>query len=191
MRLISIAEYRSLWKEEFELLAAEIRGVVGKRVIRIDHIGSTAIPGLAAKDVIDIQLTVAELDSESATPALTSAGYRLNPENRHDLLTGLDPESPELQKKFVREPTGIRHAHIHIRQEGRINQAYPLLFRDYLRADPVASEAYCSVKKELASRFGEDPNAYYAIKDPYMDTIYQAAKLWAQVNQWKVDNEFM
>jgi dephospho-CoA kinase len=92
MEKITISEYRSEWNDEFELFASKIREVVGERVIRIDHIGSTAIPELAAKDVIDIQLTVTDLESESATSALTSTGYRLNSQIEHDLLTGLDPD---------------------------------------------------------------------------------------------------
>ena len=190
MEEIAIREYRPEWADEFELLASKIRGIVGDRVIRVDHIGSTAIPGLAAKDVIDIQLTVVDLDREAVTSVLASAGYRLNARIEHDLLTGLDPESPELRKKFLREPEGSRRAHFHIREERRINQAYPLLFRDYLRSDAVAREAYRSVKQELAARFSHDPDAYYSIKDPHMDTIYQAAKLWAQVNDWKEDDDF-
>jgi GrpB-like predicted nucleotidyltransferase (UPF0157 family) len=187
---IKILDHRPGWRGEFEHLATELRTILGERTVRIDHIGSTAIPGLAAKDVIDIQVTVAELVGETATSALISRGYRLNSRIEHDLLTGLDPDSPELRKKFLREPTGIRGVHLHIREQGRLNQSYPLLFRDYLRADPVAREAYASVKRELAARLGDDLDAYYAIKDPYMDTIYQAAKLWAKITGWQQDKDF-
>jgi len=79
---------------------------------------------------------------------------------------------------------------IHIREQGRINQRYALLFRDFLRYDSVVRDAYAAVKKELAKRFSSDRDAYYAIKDPYMDTIYQAAKLWAKLSDWKQDDGY-
>jgi len=65
-----------------------------------------------------------------------------------------------------------------VRKLGRLNQQYPLLFRDYLIADANVRQAYEQVKRELATRFAHDSQAYYAIKEPYMDTLYRAALLW-------------
>ncbi len=107
------------------------------------------------------------------------------------MLTGLDSSSPDLQKKIFRQKPGQRRTHIHIREENRLNQIYPLVFRDYLRFDSLTRLAYAEIKKELASRFADDVEAYYAIKDPYMDTVYQAAQLWAKSRNWQVDNDFI
>ena len=71
-----------------------------------------------------------------------------------------------------------------------MNQEYALLFRDYLRAETSVRDAYGAIKKELADRFGDDVDAYYAIKDPHMDTVYHAAKLWAKLEHWKQDDDF-
>ena len=159
-------------------------------VTRIDHIGSTAVPGLAAKDIIDIQLTVVDLGDKHDVSALQSEGYVFRPKVTNDLLTGLESDSIELKKRFFRERSGQRRANIHIREQNRLNQNYSLLFRDYLRSDSIVRDAYASIKKELSNHFGSDADAYYDIKDPYMDTVYQAAKLWAQLNNWHPDDKF-
>ena len=74
----------------------------------------------------------------------------------------------------------------HLRVAGRANERYPLLFRDYLRANPHASRSYGLIKRELASRFPDDPDAYYAVKDPVCDLIVDAAERWAVVSNWVV-----
>ncbi len=74
--MIEIVEYNPRWPEEFMLIGTSLRRALGALAVRIDHIGSTAVPGLAAKDVIDVQVTVAELDADAIVPALASLGYR-------------------------------------------------------------------------------------------------------------------
>ncbi len=186
MRKISIVEYDPAWPEQFTALARQISAVMGSDARRIDHIGSTSVPGLAAKDILDVQITVADLEATGNLQKLTAAGFRLRSTLTHDLFTGLDENDAQLKKKFLREPEGQRQAHVHVREAGRLNQLYPLLFRDYLRADAVVCAAYETVKRELASHFPNDADAYYRIKDPYMDTIYQGAKLWAVQSGWEL-----
>src|SRR2546426_214353 len=124
------------------VLSAYRRPRVGRAEIRIDHTGSTAVPGLGAKDVIDIQITVADLDSaDGLTHALRTAGFRHGTTFEHDLFHTKAATDPELRKLYMREPEGERRAHIHIREGGRFNQRYALLFRDYLRsAEDVRTE---------------------------------------------------
>lgn len=188
---ITIVEFQPTWAEEFRTIANSIRTIAGQGVLRIDHIGSTAVAGLSAKDVIDIQITVSQLANCECVQNLQDNGYNFRSHITHDLLVGLDSDSVELQKQFFRERPSDRRANIHVREEGRVNQIYPLLFRDYLRADSAVREAYSTVKKELAKKFANDTDSYYAIKDPYMDTVYQAAKLWSRLNDWSPDNEFV
>lgn len=183
---IRIVEYDAGWIDQFADLAAQIHAAVGPDILRIDHIGSTSVPGLAAKDILDVQITVADLEQTEYLSKLEAAGFRLRHQITHDLLVGLEDSSIELRKRFLREPEGQRPTHIHVREAGRLNQLYPLVFRDYLRADQVVRTAYETVKKELAIHFSNDADAYYRIKDPYMDTIYQGAKLWAAQSNWQL-----
>ena len=190
MSEIKIVEYKPEWVNQFAVLASQIRSAIGSEATRVDHIGSTSVPKLAAKDILDIQITVSDLNQINYLEKLQDAGFRLREHIKYDLLTGLEEGSFELEKRFFREPHGQRQAHIHVREQGRLNQVYPLLFRDYLKADAVVCAAYETVKKELAGHFLADADAYYRIKDPYMDTIYQGAKLWAEQCDWKPDDNF-
>lgn len=172
-------------------LAGAIRGAVGDGALRIDHIGSTAVPGLVAKDTIDIQITVEDLECPAVVKGLIGLGYLFKERIDRDLLVGTPRESPELRKFFFREKPGDRLTNVHVRELGRLNQRYALLFRDYLRAFSPVRKAYGQVKHELARRFPEDEDAYYAIKDPYMDTVFFAAEAWAKEVGWEMDEGFV
>ena len=80
---------------------------------------------------------------------------------------------------------GQRSANIHIRVSGRLNQRYPLLFRDYLRAHPSTAESYALVKVALAKYHADDVEAYYDVKDPVCDIIMAAAEEWAAATHWQ------
>ncbi|WP_422380892.1 GrpB family protein [Marinicellulosiphila megalodicopiae] len=190
MSLIQITPYNPNWPNEYQTIAKQLRSLLDKIALRIDHIGSTSIDALAAKDVIDIQISVDDVSNTAIEQKLTSVGFVFRDEAICDNLVGLDADSIELKKKFFQQAVGQRRVHIHVRQIGRINQEYPLLFRDYLRSDVHTKRAYAQIKIELAKHFSNDANAYYAIKDPYMDTVYAAAKLWAKQTNWQQDTDF-
>ena len=191
MKKIEMTEYQSSWPGEFSAIAGKLRTALGDQVLRIDHIGSTSIPGLVAKDVIDVQLTVASLDcADELIGGLSREGYIHNAQISNDNLVGTDNASKELRKLFFRRANGSRPTHIHIRELHRVNQQYSLLFRDYLRADPAVCLAYADIKRALAVHFSHDVSAYYSIKDPHMDTVYQAALLWREINGWQADQEY-
>ncbi|MBU2862220.1 GrpB family protein [Reinekea forsetii] len=181
---IQIVPYTPKWKEEYEAIRALLIDSLGDGIQRIDHIGSTSLVHLAAKDVIDIQITIEDLENKNIIKALESLGFVHLPEIKFDNLVGFSTSSNELKKHFFRAHSGERRVHIHVRESGRVNQEYPILFRDFLRANSDVKEAYEQVKLELARRFPHDSKAYYAIKDPYMDTIYKAAKIWAREVGW-------
>ncbi|BCE03798.1 GrpB family protein [Marinicellulosiphila megalodicopiae] len=189
MSLIKMTPYHPNWPDEYQKIAKQLRFLLEDVALRIDHIGSTSINELAAKDVIDIQITVDDISNTFIEQKLTSEGFVFRNEADCDNLVGLDNDSIELKKKFFQELQGERRAHIHVRQIGRLNQEYPLLFRDYLRSHSTIKLAYAKIKIELAKYFSNDANGYYAIKDPYMDTVYQAAKLWAKQTNWQQDSE--
>jgi GrpB-like predicted nucleotidyltransferase (UPF0157 family) len=189
-----IIPYQPAWPAEFEAIAAGLRAALGPLALRIDHIGSTAVPGLAAKDVIDVQITVAALDEASVqalTAALLPLGYSraegIARDHRPPGATG--PES-DWAKLYFHAPAGHDPAyagsrtHIHVRALRRPNQRYPLLFRDYLRARPATAAAYAELKRRLAASLA-DPASYPDVKDPAVDLIYLAAEEWAAGVGWK------
>ncbi len=177
-RPIRVIPYQERWPQEFADIAADLSEVLGDCVLAIDHIGSTSVPGLAAKDVIDIQLTVADLLDPEISKRLKQGGYTRFTAEFTDSFVGMADDSPELQKRMARQKEGQRRIHIHIREKGRFNQRYPLLFRDYLRASEVTRNAYALLKERLALLFPESSEGYYFIKDPLMDLMYEAAEQW-------------
>ncbi len=184
--LITIMPYNPQWPVEFRQLGAPLREMLGDLALRIDHIGSTAVPGLAAKDVIDIQVTVKELNASELVPMLTAVGYRHWEEITGDHQPpGSDDPPQEWQKLFFNTPPGQRRVNLHIRQEGRANQHYALLFRDYLRVDSQVRGAYEQIKLALARLLPEDIEAYYDVKDPTCDIIMAAAERWASQQNYR------
>lgn len=186
---VVITDAQERWVEEFKDKGGQLRKVLGSSALRIDHIGSTSVPGLAAKDIIDIQVTVASLDDLSEFDAkMRSSGYQRRGEFHYDCLVGIDdPYSPQLRKAYFREPEGTRRHHIHIRQKGLMNQRYALLFRDYLRANETVKIGYETIKRRLTEIFPESIGGYLYIKDPLMDIIYQGAESWATTVGWSED----
>lgn len=183
--MITIDEYHPDWPEEFEQMRAALQDALGELVLRIDHIGSTAVPGLGAKDVIDVQVTVRELSAQ-LKDRLAQAGYEHREGITHDHLPlGAEGDPGSWAKWVFVQPPGQRRANIHLRIDGHPNQRYPLLFRDYLRAHPNSARSIERIKRELARRFPDDLEAYYEIKDPVYDLIWEAAKEWSQTTGWQ------
>lgn len=181
---IVIHPYNPAWPEEFEVIRADLIEAAGAHILQVDHIGSTSVPGLGAKDIIDIQITVAEI-SEELLDALRRAGYVHKAHIDRDHVPLGEDETPSLWHKaiFVEQP-GKRRANIHIRINGNPNQRYPLLFRDYLRAHPNSARSIELIKREIAKRHGDDVETYYDIKDPVYDLIWDAAQDWARYTNW-------
>jgi GrpB-like predicted nucleotidyltransferase (UPF0157 family) len=183
-RRVTIVEPKATWPAEFEAIAASIRDTVGPLALRIDHIGSTSVPSLPAKDVIDVQLTVAALDRERLVPALARAGFvhqNIGSDHRPPGATGSDDD---WRKLFFQAKSG-RPVNLHVRIAGRPNQRYALLFRDYLRAHPEAAAAYATLKRALAA-LGIDRGVYADVKDPACDLIFIAAEDWAAQTGWRI-----
>ena len=183
---IEIVSYRDSWPGEFAAIAKEMHRALGELPLRIDHIGSTSVPGLSAKDIIDIQITVRSL-SPAVESALTGLGYKRIEHITHDHIPPGGPDNPdEWAKWFFRAPPNQRPTNTHVRVSGRANQLYPLLFRNYLRANPSTAEAYARVKTALAHYHADDIDAYLAVKDPVCDIIIDAAKTWAVKTGWGI-----
>lgn len=178
---IVIVPYDELWTGAFREIGASLRKALGESAVRIDHIGSTSVPGLAAKDIIDVQVTVDELDGAAISSMLAPLGYTLREDiSRDHVPPGGSGNPADWKKLYFRAPETQRPTHLHVRQVGRANQRYPLLFRDYLRASPVAMGAYQQIKVALARLHPDDVKAYYDVKDPACDLIIDAAERWAR-----------
>jgi GrpB-like predicted nucleotidyltransferase (UPF0157 family) len=171
---IEVVEYDERWPRLFAETAAPLRIALGDAALRIDHIGSTAVPGLAAKPVIDIQISVASLDALDAFRLpLESLGYVHQPDN------------PELTKRFFREPFGLQRTHVHVRAAGSFGEQFALLFRDYLRAHESVANEYAALKKQLARELADDREAYTEAKSPFIWDVMRRADAWAQEVGWK------
>jgi GrpB-like predicted nucleotidyltransferase (UPF0157 family) len=132
------------WPRQYEVLAARIREALGWRVLQLDHVGSTAVPGLAAKPVIDIDLTVADPGREQDyVPALETAGFQLRVREPwwygHRMLRADHPPC-NLHVFGFDSPELVKHR----------------IFRDWLRGNPGDRDRYAAVKREAASRANAD-----------------------------------
>jgi GrpB-like predicted nucleotidyltransferase (UPF0157 family) len=182
--MIEIVPYRPQWPDEFRVIGVRIREALGDLAVAIHHIGSTAVPGMPAKDVIDVQLTVRDLD-DPIQEALRSIGYELAPYTQDHMPFGLEVSAWDMEKRYYRCPPQ-RRTHLHVRALGRLNQKYPLICRDYLRAHSMAAAAYAEIKQQLAKRFAEDVDSYYDIKDPVFDVIVCGGFEWAEAIGWRL-----
>lgn len=172
------------WAAQAQRLIARLWVACGATASRIDHIGSTAVPGLPAKDVLDLQVTVADLAAaDGLRDALGAAGFPVKAHVTHDnpKPTEGDPEGTDIArwaKRLHGNADPGRLANVHIRVDGSPGQRFALAFRDWLRADAAAREEYLAVKREAAAKaaglVGDAASeAYYAVKEPWFDAAYR------------------
>ena len=177
-----IVDHDSRWAERFAENGAILRATIGARAVRIDHVGSTAVGGLAAKNVIDVQVTVARLADVDTWPDELLPGLIRRPNTSDHVPSGMAELPEEWSKRMWSKSQDL---HIHVRENGRSNQRYALVFRDYLRNNPVAAGAYGDLKRALALHAPDDWDIYYAVKDPACDLTWAGAEHWAQRVGWQ------
>ena len=184
--MIEITSYQPRWPQEFVTIGRHLRHHLGDLALRIYHIGSTSVPNLAAKDLIDVQVSVAELSAEVET-AFLEAGYTKSPHVRDHVPPNATADPDQWRKMLFKAPSDQRPVNVHVRILGRANQRYALLFRDYLRAHPPVALAYAQVKMALAKHHPEDDamEVYYDVKDPVCDIIMGGADAWAAATGWE------
>ncbi|MCA0336053.1 MAG: dephospho-CoA kinase [Actinobacteria bacterium] len=142
------------WPDQAQRLIARLRHALGGLAPSVEHIGSTAVPGLAGKDVIDIQVGVQSLevaDSLDFVGGMTDAGFVRVPGNDHDNAK----DGTRWPKRFHGSCDPGRVAHVHVREIGSAGWTWAIGFRDWLRADPSARDDYARVKADLAARHTE------------------------------------
>jgi GrpB-like predicted nucleotidyltransferase (UPF0157 family) len=168
-RPIVIVAYRPAWAEAFEEHRARISGVLGARAVRVDHIGSTSVPGLAAKPIVDIQVSVVDIADEAAyAGGLMAAGYALRVrEDGHRMFR-----------------TTARDVHVHVCGAGSGWERRHILFRDWLRRCADDRAAYAALKQRLAQRSWDTMDDYAEAKTGLVAEIMVRAEAWAAGCGW-------
>jgi dephospho-CoA kinase len=176
--IVHLVDYDPTWPAQYERLAARLRQHLGDR--RIDHVGSTSVPGLPAKDIIDMQLTVDSVaEADGLADTLTAAGFPVLSAYRNDKPKADDPAPWEKRLHGAADPG--RPVHLHLRVEGSPGWRWALLFRDLLRADPDVRADYLALKRGLAGR----PRDLYTVgKEPWFDGAHDSMERWAASTGW-------
>jgi GrpB-like predicted nucleotidyltransferase (UPF0157 family) len=162
---VIVVPYDSDWPRQFERERAALAAVFAGCDAAIEHIGSTAVPGLGAKPVIDVLVGLSRLaDAEHRIAALEAAGY--------EYVRKYETRWP--QRRYFRKPRlAPRAFHLHCVVKGSDDWVRHLAFRDYLRAHPESAAAYDELKRALAARLGKDE--YTEAKGPFIDAIISSA----------------
>lgn len=168
---IVVASYDEAWPQQYVGWRSRLAGALGAAAQRIDHVGSTAVPRLAAKPTVDIQVSIEHLEDESRyVPPIEALGVQLR--------------SRDSEHRFFRPFSGLpRNVHIHVCASGSEWEWRHLLFRDYLRASAPAREAYTRAKRLAAERWSDDRIAYTEAKDRTVRELMAAAEEWSSRQQ--------
>ena len=169
------------WPGQARRLIERFRSSAGRQLIRVDHIGSTSVPGLPAKQLIDIQVVVASLDAaRQAAEAARRAGFVHVPGQ----WSGTDRHGTEHPEEVVVDADPGRPVNINIRPAGAPIWRETLLFRDWLRAHDAERDAYAALKADLAGRPGQHVDDYNVAKRPWISAALDRAGDWAAATGW-------
>ncbi len=177
---IVIVDYNPQWPQMYEDEKANIQDAIGDYLIDIQHVGSTSIPGLSAKPILDIMLVIRDLSLVAhCVKPLETLDYAYFGENG---IPG---------RHYFHKPINIttkpRWVHLHMVEKGHDQWAMYQLFRDYLRLHPESAHQYDILKRGLAARFGSDRVGYTNAKTSFVKSIVRAAVLEAMSERKKTD----
>ena len=169
---VEVVEYDPAWPRLFEELAAPVRDALGDLALAVEHVGSTSVPGLAAKPIIDIDVVIASPEQlPEVAERLAPLGY-----------THLGDLGLPGREAFGREDGAARpQRHLYVCYDGAPPLVQHLLLRDYLRAHPGAAARYGSLKKALAVRFRFDREGYIDAKSAMVQDLLAAARAEAKL----------
>ena len=158
---VVLSPYQMIWPKLFEEEKRRLEAVIGEGILDIQHIGSTAVPGLSAKPILDIGVAVKSFGEAFALVSpIEELGYIYRGENgiprRH---------------YFVKGPPDKRTCHLHMFEEVDEEWATHLLFRDYLRTHPEVAAAYQQLKEDLAAKYPNDREAYTDGKHSFIQEV--------------------
>lgn len=160
-RVFGIEPYDPDWASRFESESTRIEAALGDQIVRVDHVGSTAVPGLGAKPVVDIQVSVGSMVPRAAyVESLARLGYRW----------ALDPWTDE-HEFFSRDEDGRRAFHVHVCRQGSEWEQRHLAFRDWLRNHPEDAAAYERLKRDLVERHPRDTYTYTDEKSVFIREV--------------------
>jgi GrpB-like predicted nucleotidyltransferase (UPF0157 family) len=175
------------WPQRAALLIATLRGYLGGLAERIEHIGSTAVPGMDAKDILDLQVSVADLGiaTQAFDEPLGVLGFQRAGYAEDHIPAGWAGDPRQWAKCFwSRTENPDDDVNLHVRVTGAANERLALLFRDWFRAHPEAVPAYSSFKRSLAA-VTPDVDTYADVKDPVVDLVITVAEAWARSTGWQ------
>jgi GrpB-like predicted nucleotidyltransferase (UPF0157 family) len=162
--VITIADHDPGWPERFARWRDVLSRALGPTAVRIEHVGSTAVPGLAAKPIVDVQVSVADLTDEAAyVPQLRDVGLQLRSRDA-------------LHRYFRPFPGMAREVHVHVCDVGSDWEADHLVFRDHLRTHADARARYEQAKRDAAARWSDDRLAYTDAKTEIILRILDEAR---------------
>lgn len=162
---VRVVPYSPEWPRLFEQERRLLESAFGGRALSFEHVGSTSVPGLAAKPIIDVMAAVRDLgDVGPCVGPLAAAGYTYKGENG---LPG---------RHYFTKGAPLRTYHLHVVTPDSAHWREHLLFRDYLRAHPEAAGEYARLKTELARRFARDRGAYTEAKAPFIRRVIAEAR---------------
>jgi len=183
-----LVEPISTWAADGARLAARVSAAAGGA--RVDHIGSTAIPGMPAKDVLDLQLTVPSLPiADELSGQLGAAGFPALPDYDQDEPHPADDAPDRWRKRLHTNADPGQSINLHVRVKDSPGWRWALLFRDWLRADPEIAAEYLELKRSVAqAHAGDASTAGYAVaKEPWMAAVYPRGLAWAERTGWTPD----
>ncbi len=173
---VEICEYDTAWPLKFEKQKGDLMNAIGNKVVAIEHIGSTAVPGLGAKPIIDIMVGLRQLsDAEDCIEPLRRIGYAYVPE--------LEAEIPE-RRYFHKGPSNVpeKHYHLHMVEIHGEFWSVQILFRDYLRTHSDSAREYFKLKKKLAAKYRLNREAYTDAKSSFIKSTIAKARDQHTVN---------
>lgn len=173
-----LVPHNPAWAADAQRIVNRIKAAAGGKALRVDHVGSTSVDGLDAKDVVDIQVTVASLeDADEIAGALAAVGYPRVPDVDSDVA---HDDSGRWGKRLHGAADPGRPANIHLRVDGWPNQRFALLFPAWLAAHPEVRDEYLQVKRAALSA----PD-YAGAKEPWFAEVYPKASAWAEASDWR------
>jgi dephospho-CoA kinase len=183
-----LVPHREDWARQAARIAARLTTAAPGLILAVDHIGSTSVPGLPAKDVIDVQVAVPDLETAARlAPLLAAAGFPGVRGVESDTPKPNAPDPAQWLKRFHANADPCRAVNVHVRPAGSAGWRYALLFRDWLRNDPSALKLYAGHKAELAGRFSDSPDTrpYAEAKEPWFtDVAWPRMSAWADATRW-------
>ena len=184
----TVVEANPDWPAQAARLAARIADALGDRAVRVDHVGSTSVPGLPAKDVVDLQVGVAALadaDDPAFVSDLTRRGFLRLPQVTADTPHPAGSDPARWAKRLHAAMDPCRVANVHVRKVGSPGWLFALQFRDWMRADAQARHRYASLKQALAAG-APSPAEYAEAKEPWFLDAYPHVMDWARRTGWTV-----